>query len=62
MLDFAIQAIHVTSQSLIFASDAAARSRPVSAYTIDILARPEAGQHAYLGNVATGTDRFDGPG
>ncbi|MBE7619766.1 MFS transporter [Komagataeibacter sp. FXV2] len=34
LLDFAIQAIHVTSQSLIFASDAKARSRLVGAYMV----------------------------
>ncbi len=33
-----------------------------AADAIDIRARPEAGQHAYLGNVATGPDRFDGSG
>ncbi|WP_217411014.1 MFS transporter [Acetobacter estunensis] len=34
LLDFAIQAIHVTSQSLIFASGAEARSRLVGAYMV----------------------------
>lgn len=34
LLDFTVQAIHVTSQSLIFASDAEARSRLVGAYMV----------------------------